>query len=151
DDHGLDFVGEDSAVAEELPQLERRIRAAEERRERLVGDPRQRLLGDVADLPVGILDEQRQDGDLLVGARRQRPLGGLHAHVPRHVAALEEIQERSRTDHRGRNSLKLLGVTRVVTTWPALPSGLAADPFSVIEIAEASPAVSTISRLTAIV
>ena len=62
----------------------------------------QRLFRGVADLPVGILDEQREDGDLLVGARRQRALRRLEAHVALDLAALEKLEERGRADHRTR-------------------------------------------------
>ena len=62
----------------------------------------QRLFRGVADLPVGILDEQREDGDLFVGARHQRALRRLEAHLALDLAALEVIEERSRADHRTR-------------------------------------------------
>ena len=67
-----------------------------------------------------ILREQQQDFDLLVGIRRERAFGRLHPDVARDFAAFEEIEKGCGTAHgAARYSLKLAGVTRTVTTWPA--------------------------------
>src|SRR5262249_43358468 len=114
-------------------------------------NPRQRRFRSRADLGVLILEKQDENGQLLVGARGQRALSGLHPHVAGDLAALEEIQERSGPDHRAdRKVLKLVSVMRAVTTSPFRPSGLASAPFSVSPIAPASPTVSTSSRRVSI-
>src|SRR5439155_26633059 len=68
------------------------------------------------------------------------------------LATLEEIEQRSGTDHRfERYSLKLVRFRRAVTGSPSLPSGFASAPFSVMATAPASPAFNTSSRRTSIV
>ena len=64
--------------------------------ERLDRDPVQRLVGGLADLAILVLEEQHEDGELFVRARRQRALRGLQAHVALDLASLEEIQQRRR-------------------------------------------------------
>ena len=49
---------------------------------------------------VGVLDKQDQDRELLVGARRQRPLRRFHAYVAVGFAALEKVEQWSGSDHR---------------------------------------------------
>ena len=49
---------------------------------------------------IGILEQQHEDRELLVRARRERALRGQQPHVARDLASLEEIQKRSGTDHR---------------------------------------------------
>ena len=45
---------------------------------------------------IAIVEQQHEDRELLVGARRERALRRQQADVARHLAALEEIEQRSR-------------------------------------------------------
>ena len=95
-----DLGRKDAAVAEELAQVDRHVRAREELLERLDRNLVEGLVGGLADLAIRILEQQHENRELLVRARRQRALRRLQAHVALDLAALEEIQQRRRDHHR---------------------------------------------------
>jgi len=102
-DHRADvrhLVRKEAAVAEKLAQPERRVRAREERFDRLFRNLIQRLLGRGANLRVGIFQQQHEDLQLFVRARRERAERGLHAHVAGDLAPFEEVQQWSGRAHR---------------------------------------------------
>src|SRR5581483_2501615 len=141
------FRREHAAVGEELAQPDRHVGACEERAQRLLRNVRQRAVGNGADLGVWIVEQQDQDPELLVGARREGALGRQQSDVARHLAAFEEVEEWRRRAHRAATKLPAFaGVTRVVTTSPVRPIGRASAPFTVSTTADPSPAVSTSSR-----
>src|SRR5262249_61211332 len=69
------LVREDAAVAKELAQAQRYVRPREKHLQRLLGDAAQRRVGRVADVVVRILEQQRENLQLLERTRRERALG----------------------------------------------------------------------------
>ena len=94
------LIRKDPAIAEELAEPDRHVRAREECFQRLFRNSRQRLVGGPADLLIRILEQQHQNRELLVRARRERAERRLHADVALDFAALEKIEKGCWTDHR---------------------------------------------------
>ena len=93
------LVREHSPVGEELPQVDRHVAPREEGPQRRFRNLVQRLVGGGADLGIAILDQQHEDRQLLVRARRQRAGRRLHAHVAIDLAPFEQIEQRRRATH----------------------------------------------------
>src|SRR5712691_750123 len=100
---------------------------------------------------VAVVEQEHEDAELFVRARRQSTLGGQQPHVTVDFAPFEEIEKRGDGHLADRYSLKFIRSSRAVTPFPGGPRGLAAAPLSVIVSAEASSTVNMSSRCTAIV
>ena len=92
--------GKHAAVAEELTQPDRHVGPREKRLQRLDGDAVQGRIGHLPDFRIGILEQQDENLELLVRARRQRALRRQQPDVARHFASLEEIEDRGGFAHR---------------------------------------------------
>src|SRR5262249_32029467 len=146
---GGDSGGRNSSTCEELPELDWSVGSGQECRKQITGDAAKGVFGRATDRRIRIARQEHEDCELLVCARRERALSRQHANIVHRFSSLEEIEQRRRShycDGGGRYSLKFAKFTRAVTTCPALPSGRAAAPLTVILTAAASPAVNTSSR-----
>ena len=94
-------AGKDAAIGEELAHADRDVRP----RQRTPRAPRPEsdracACAIVADLAIGIVEQQIENAKLLVARGASAPARRQQSHVARDFAALEEIQERSRCTHR---------------------------------------------------
>ena len=95
-----DLVRKHSTIGEEFAQSDRHVGPGEKRLERLLGNPVQSVVGRLADLGVAVLEQQHQDGELLVCARCERALRREEADIALDLASLEGIEKGSWVNHR---------------------------------------------------
>ena len=84
------------SAAKNVAHFRRRVLAREERAQRLERQRVQRGAGGAPDLRIGVVREQHEQRELLLRPRRQRALRREQAHVARHFAAAEEIDQGGR-------------------------------------------------------
>ena len=94
-----DLGRKNAAVAEELTQPDRYVGSREKRLQRLDGNAVQRRIGHLPDVRIGVFEQQDENLELLVRARRQHALRRQQPDVTRHFAAPEKVENRGRFTH----------------------------------------------------
>src|SRR5262249_20186576 len=120
------------------------VRSSQECLERFDRNLIQRAVGGLPHFLVAVAEQVHENRQLLRRPGRDRALRRQQPHFARNFSAGEEVEQRRRPVHRtAMKSLRVSGVTRVVTVAPFLPSGRPSPPFTETVTAPASPATST--------